>query len=255
MPHSAVFHPRRKNANSDEEPGPHVVTGWPSPDPVCVSRGTLDSLMHLPLPEAAGMVGLCPTTFKKACRRFGIEKWPYRPPSGKGRQEPTLHTTPMSFSASSNWGVPALQPSLPGALGPVALQSQPHVPTYQAAPLLGLHTGAAPSLLALLASAPAFVHAPPHAHSTLLPHTLLDARHGSGFQAARHPGWGAAAGPATQPAPLLSPPLPSSSPLPPPAPGQLTAIQSVQAMLALLQAHTRAYPSSASARLADFSFS
>ena len=43
-----------------------------------VNHKALASLFHLKLKEAAREIGLCPTTFKKACRRFGIEKWPSR---------------------------------------------------------------------------------------------------------------------------------------------------------------------------------
>jgi hypothetical protein len=45
---------------------------------IVVTRAILESLFHLPLNEAAKHVGLSNTTFKKACRRFGVMKWPYR---------------------------------------------------------------------------------------------------------------------------------------------------------------------------------
>jgi hypothetical protein len=46
--------------------------------PVQLSRKHLESLMHLPIPSACKEVGVCATTFKKACRREGIHCWPYR---------------------------------------------------------------------------------------------------------------------------------------------------------------------------------
>jgi hypothetical protein len=46
--------------------------------PVQLSRKHLESLMHLPIPSACKEVGVCATTFKKACRRQGIHCWPYR---------------------------------------------------------------------------------------------------------------------------------------------------------------------------------
>lgn len=45
---------------------------------IVLTRAILESLFHLPLNEAAKHVGLSNTTFKKACRRFGVMKWPYR---------------------------------------------------------------------------------------------------------------------------------------------------------------------------------
>ncbi|KAJ1463990.1 hypothetical protein T484DRAFT_1758430, partial [Baffinella frigidus] len=53
----------------------------------------------------------------------------------------------------------ALQHSVPGPLGSVAPPSQQQAPTLQAAPLLGINTGAVTPLQALLAAA----HAPPQA--------------------------------------------------------------------------------------------
>ena len=41
-----------------------------------VNHEAITSLFHLKLKDAAREIGLCPTTFKKACRRFGVEKWP-----------------------------------------------------------------------------------------------------------------------------------------------------------------------------------
>jgi len=43
-----------------------------------VSYEALEALFHLPLKDAAREMGLCQTTFKKACRRFHIERWPSR---------------------------------------------------------------------------------------------------------------------------------------------------------------------------------
>jgi len=42
----------------------------------------LEGLFHLPLTDAAREIGLCPTTFKKACRRFDLEQWPFRQKQG-----------------------------------------------------------------------------------------------------------------------------------------------------------------------------
>lgn len=44
---------------------------------VRVSAEILSKLFHLPTREAALKLGICPTTFKKTCRRLGIPHWPY----------------------------------------------------------------------------------------------------------------------------------------------------------------------------------
>mmetsp|Transcript_53397 Transcript_53397/g.127213 ORF Transcript_53397/g.127213 Transcript_53397/m.127213 type:complete len:203 (-) Transcript_53397:77-685(-) len=67
---SCVFFPRRKEGEH-AEPGPltrHII----------VNYETLANLFHLPLKDAARELGLCPTTFKKACRCFNLERWPFR---------------------------------------------------------------------------------------------------------------------------------------------------------------------------------
>jgi len=45
---------------------------------VHVHRDDLLRMFHLPLAEAACKIGLCSTTFKKTCRRLGVETWPYQ---------------------------------------------------------------------------------------------------------------------------------------------------------------------------------
>ena len=67
---SLLFFPRQKDGE-DAEPGPLTRH-------IRVSHEVLKSLFHLKLKDAAREIGLCPTTFKKACRRFHIEKWPSR---------------------------------------------------------------------------------------------------------------------------------------------------------------------------------
>jgi hypothetical protein len=49
---------------------------------VRVSYERLEGLFHLPLTDAAQEIGLCPTTFKRACRRFDLEQWPFRQKQG-----------------------------------------------------------------------------------------------------------------------------------------------------------------------------
>jgi hypothetical protein len=66
-PTARVIFPRRKAGEN-----------YLSARPVKVTRQMLESLTHLPLPNASKKLGLCPTTFKKACRREGIITWPYK---------------------------------------------------------------------------------------------------------------------------------------------------------------------------------
>jgi hypothetical protein len=75
--------------------------------PVRVSRQMLDSLTHLPLPCACKRLGLCATTFKKACRRAGIMQWPYK----RGRAaNHDMHQEELVVKAESEEPVPPPAP-------------------------------------------------------------------------------------------------------------------------------------------------
>ena len=67
---SCVFFPRYKEG---EDQGAGHLTHH-----ISLTYAALEGLFHLPLKDAAREVGLCPTTFKKACRRFDMQKWPFR---------------------------------------------------------------------------------------------------------------------------------------------------------------------------------
>ena len=68
MERSCLFFPRKEQAgNAEPEPLARHIR---------VNRKALEALFHLKLKDAAREIGLCSTTFKKACRRFQIEKWP-----------------------------------------------------------------------------------------------------------------------------------------------------------------------------------
>jgi hypothetical protein len=60
-----VFFPRHKEGES----GP--LTRY-----ISVNYEALERLFHLPLKDAAHEMGLCLTTFKKACRSLNLEHWP-----------------------------------------------------------------------------------------------------------------------------------------------------------------------------------
>lgn len=49
-----------------------------SNEPVALSKKRLQELFDLPLKEAASHLGISMTAMKKACRRMGLERWPYR---------------------------------------------------------------------------------------------------------------------------------------------------------------------------------
>ena len=92
--------------------------------------------------------------------------------------------------------IPALQHSLPIALGHVAPSRQGHAQTQHAAPVLGLSNSAVPSLQALLATAYApqlavLPPAPPQTHTNSAAQLLT---HFAGFQTAPlHTAWGSGA--------------------------------------------------------------
>jgi hypothetical protein len=81
MPKKVVsFFPRRKEGG---EPDGRLTRQ------ISVSYDDLEALFHLPLKDAAREMNLCATTFKKACRSFGMETWPFR----KGQPVPVARMT------------------------------------------------------------------------------------------------------------------------------------------------------------------
>ena len=69
---TCIYLPRRKEG---EDPN--------APRHISISYEILEGHFHLPLKDAAREIGLCVTTFKKACRRFDLEQWPYRMKHGR----------------------------------------------------------------------------------------------------------------------------------------------------------------------------
>eukprot|EP00287_Rhodomonas_sp_CCMP768_P001107 CAMPEP_0196749166 /NCGR_PEP_ID=MMETSP1091-20130531/75886_1 /TAXON_ID=302021 /ORGANISM="Rhodomonas sp., Strain CCMP768" /LENGTH=245 /DNA_ID=CAMNT_0042096597 /DNA_START=13 /DNA_END=750 /DNA_ORIENTATION=+ len=66
-PVKRVF-PRRKAGQSAR----------PNNEPVVLNEEVLSPLFDYPLQEACNRLGICATALKKACRRIGIKKWPYK---------------------------------------------------------------------------------------------------------------------------------------------------------------------------------
>ena len=102
--------PRRKEG---EDPN--------APRHISVSYEALEGLFHLPLTDAAREIGLCPTTFKKACRRFDLEQWPFRQKQGR---------IPFARMASQTDGVDAAFRSL--HQDPVCAPAAPTLQTTEA---------------------------------------------------------------------------------------------------------------------------
>ena len=83
---SFFYLPRRKEGEDPNGPPRHIR----------VSYEVLEGLFHLKLKDAAREIGLCDTTFKKACRRFNIERWPAAIPTLR-RAVTVSCTSPVSL--------------------------------------------------------------------------------------------------------------------------------------------------------------
>ena len=83
---------------------------------VCITLQILEELSSLPLPTAAARLGLSATALKGACRKLGIQRWPYwvarGPAALQNRSPPALKDagtqTDLSFGGVYGCDVPAL---------------------------------------------------------------------------------------------------------------------------------------------------
>jgi hypothetical protein len=83
-----IIHPRRK-----------VGQAHRNTDHVVISVEMLENHFDKSLNDAAGQLGICATAIKKACRRFGITRWPFR---DRPRQPvPAAHPSAAASSAST----------------------------------------------------------------------------------------------------------------------------------------------------------
>uniref|UniRef100_A0A7S0EGS5 RWP-RK domain-containing protein n=1 Tax=Hanusia phi TaxID=3032 RepID=A0A7S0EGS5_9CRYP len=76
-------------------------------DPVVLTRELLEGLFDRSLASASEALGICPTAIKKACRRLGIDKWPYKGSAGRSSNSPT----PPSSSSGSGKYAPSVEVS------------------------------------------------------------------------------------------------------------------------------------------------
>mmetsp|Transcript_33498 Transcript_33498/g.75180 ORF Transcript_33498/g.75180 Transcript_33498/m.75180 type:complete len:149 (+) Transcript_33498:99-545(+) len=50
-------------------------------DPIILTREILEKYFHCSLSQVSAELGICPTAIKRACRKLGISKWPYKTPN------------------------------------------------------------------------------------------------------------------------------------------------------------------------------
>jgi hypothetical protein len=107
----SLEHQRQEHSNSaaasqaDAEYGEEDITIYPRSarsggcdgpkSPVRITRDILTENFNMPLHAAADHMGICITALKKVCRKFGIQKWPYRDSMLQGAKldvdAPALH--------------------------------------------------------------------------------------------------------------------------------------------------------------------
>lgn len=84
-----VIFPRRKQGQHNKKHG--------RKEGVVVTIEILESVFHMPLHKACKSLGVCATALKRACRKLGVQKWPYRDQQGQ---------TQRSFTPEENACVP-----------------------------------------------------------------------------------------------------------------------------------------------------
>eukprot|EP00287_Rhodomonas_sp_CCMP768_P008111 CAMPEP_0196748276 /NCGR_PEP_ID=MMETSP1091-20130531/72962_1 /TAXON_ID=302021 /ORGANISM="Rhodomonas sp., Strain CCMP768" /LENGTH=212 /DNA_ID=CAMNT_0042095563 /DNA_START=22 /DNA_END=660 /DNA_ORIENTATION=+ len=99
-----VICPRRKG-KAQEGKAPERGSGA---TPVTLSLEFLRPLFKKPLTVVSKELGLSATAIKKACRRFGVPKWPFRTLTAK-----TSRNRTYIESSGSRPAAPAFNPSLP----------------------------------------------------------------------------------------------------------------------------------------------
>ena len=73
---------------------------------ISYNKEDLAQYFHLPLTEAATQLNICPTTLKKLCRNFGIQRWPYqRMTLNHGLNPEAVGSSPSFLEQQANNGL------------------------------------------------------------------------------------------------------------------------------------------------------
>ena len=76
-------------------------------EPVILTRELLESYFNCSLASVSKELGICPTSIKKACRKLGIAKWPFKSPNpGPKRKHPIILTAKMNSVTSRSVASP-----------------------------------------------------------------------------------------------------------------------------------------------------
>ncbi|EKX33995.1 hypothetical protein GUITHDRAFT_155866 [Guillardia theta CCMP2712] len=95
---AAIVCPRRKRTEVHEPLDEGEAEG-----PVVVTRALLESYFDMPLSTVSKELGICPTAIKRACRKVGILKWPFKTPNPgpkKKNGQPSATTQPVQKAPS-----------------------------------------------------------------------------------------------------------------------------------------------------------
>jgi hypothetical protein len=83
-------------------------------NPVALTKSLLEQMFDRSLADASHQLGICQTAIKKACRKFGIQKWPYRSPNPgpKKAKRTAMHEPLVLASSSPTPPLPASNPEI-----------------------------------------------------------------------------------------------------------------------------------------------
>eukprot|EP00960_Hanusia_phi_P037498 752991-Hanusia_phi.AAC.5 len=70
-------------------------------EPVILTRELLESFFDRPLVAVSQELGICPTAIKRACRKLGIARWPFKTPN-PGPKRKRIFLQPLRLASSSS---------------------------------------------------------------------------------------------------------------------------------------------------------
>ncbi|EKX55427.1 hypothetical protein GUITHDRAFT_149792 [Guillardia theta CCMP2712] len=88
----SVIFPRRKTVNTNSK--------HDDCSPVFVTKEFITPYFTMPMLAACEELGVCPTAMKKACRKLGIMKWPYRQTMAAAKQSAKKSKTSAKASST-----------------------------------------------------------------------------------------------------------------------------------------------------------